>query len=253
VGSWLKERRITHLLNKFLLYTGLLFTFLFLDSYTQRISLKSSVPAPKKQEVFVDSFVFQDSLIKSADTLIDVKDSFFLFIGDSHTANPYGWQYNLSILTGFKYKNTAVKGRTTAWMTEVAKTSINEKYTYCFIWGGGNDMIRKAPVESSVKNIQFIVDLCNQKGVIPVVLTGIPSLCPDVNGKSEAWKNYVIRGEKYKQMLVDSIKGAKVIRTDFISRSSGDCADFICHMNPSGHLKMAVGIMKSMRFKLLQN
>ena len=240
-------------MTKFLLYTGLLFTFLFLDLCTQRILLKSSVHTPKKQEVFPDSVFFQDTLVKPTDTLIDVKDSLFLFIGDSHTANPYGWQYNLSILTGFKYKNTAVKGRTTAWMTEVAKASINEKYTYCFIWGGGNDMIRKAPVESSVKNIQFIVDLCNQKGVIPVVLTGIPSLCPDVRGKSEAWKNYVIRGEKYKQMLVDSIKGAKVIRTDFISRSSGDCADFICHMNPSGHTKMAVGIKKAMRFKFVSN
>jgi hypothetical protein len=240
-------------LAKFLLYTGLLFAFLFLDLYTQRVLLKSSVHAPKKIELLQDSFFLQDTLVKPADTLIDVKDSLFLFIGDSHTANPYGWQYKLSILTGFKFKNTAIKGRTTAWMTEVAKTSINEKYTYCFIWGGGNDMIRKEPVESSVKNIQFIVDLCNQKGVIPVVLTGIPSLCPDVNGKSEAWKNYVIRGEKYKQMLVDSIKGAKVIRTDFISRSSGDCADFICHMNPSGHLKMSVGIMESMRFKLLNN
>ena len=238
---------------RFLLYTGLLFAFLFLDLYTQRVLLKSSVHAPKEIELPQDSFVLQDTLVKPADTLIDVKDSLFLFIGDSHTANPYGWQYKLSILTGFKYKNTAIKGRTTAWMTEVAKTSINEKYTYCFIWGGGNDMIRKEPVESSVKNIQFIVDLCNQKGVIPVVLTGIPSLCPDVNGKSEAWKNYVIRGEKYKQMLVDSIRGAKVIRTDFISRSSGDCADFICHMNPSGHLKMSVGIMESMRFKLLNN
>ena len=238
---------------KFLLYTGLLFAFLFLDLYTQRVLLKSSVHAPKEIELLQDSFVLQDTLVKPADTLIDVKDSLFLFIGDSHTANPYGWQYKLSILTGFKYKNTAIKGRTTAWMTEVAKSSINEKYTYCFIWGGGNDMIRKDPVEFSVKNIQFIVDLCNQKGVIPVVLTGIPSLCPDVNGKSEAWKNYVIRGEKYKQMLVDSIRGAKVIRTDFISRSSGDCADFICHMNPSGHLKMSVGIMESMRFKLLNN
>ena len=174
---------------RFLLYTGLLFAFLFLDLYTQRVLLKSSVHAPKEIELPQDSFVLQDTLVKPADTLIDVKDSLFLFIGDSHTANPYGWQYKLSILTGFKYKNTAIKGRTTAWMTEVAKTSINEKYTYCFIWGGGNDMIRKEPVESSVKNIQFIVDLCNQKGVIPVVLTGIPSLCPDVNGKSEAWKN----------------------------------------------------------------
>ena len=114
-------------------------------------------------------------------------------------------------------------------------------------------MIGKSPVESSVKNIQFIVDLCNQRGVTPVVLTGIESTCPDVRGKSGAWKNYVIRGEKFKKMLVDSIKGAKVIRTNFISRSSGDCADFICHMNPSGHSKMAVGIRGSMRFKKISN
>ena len=238
---------------RFLLYTGLLFAFLFLDLLTQKILLQSSVHVPKKIEYYQEGFVFEDTLVKPADTLVDVKDSFFLFIGDSHTANPYGWQYKLSKLAGFKFKNTAIKGRTTSWMKGVAKVSVTEKYSYCFIWGGGNDMIRKDPVEFSVKNIQSIVDLCNQKGVIPVVLTGIPTLCPDVRGKSEAWKNYVIRGEKYKQMLVDSIKGAKVIRTNFISRSSGDCADFICHMNPSGHQKMAVGIRESMRFKLLQN
>ena len=240
-------------MSKFLLYTSLLLTFLFLDLYTQKILLQSSVPRPKKQEALLDSFVLLDSLVKLEDTLIDVKDSFILFIGDSHTANPYGWQYKLSKAVGFEYKNVAVKGRTTTWMKEIAENTITEKYAYCFIWGGGNDMIRKTPVEFSVKNIQSIVDLCKQKGVTPIVLTGIEPICPDVRGRSEAWGNYIIRGEKYQQMLVDSIKGAKVIRTNFISRGDGDCADFICHMNPSGHEKMSVGIIKSMGFKLLQD
>jgi hypothetical protein len=240
-------------LKKFLLYTGLLVAFIFLDLYTQRILLQSTVHPTKNQEVVKDTLVPKDTLVKSADTLIDVKDSFFLFIGDSHTANPYGWQYKMSKSVGAKFKNTAVKGKTTSWMKGIAKGSVSGKYSYCFIWGGGNDMVGRAPVWASVKNIQYIVDLCNQRGVTPVVLTGIPYTCPDVRGKSQTWKNYVIRGEKYKQMLVDSIKGAKVIRTDFISRSSGDCADFICHMNPSGHIKMAVGIRKSMRFKFVSN
>lgn len=240
-------------MSKFLLYAGLLFTFLFLDLYTQRVLLKSSVHSPEKQEIPKDSFILKDTLIKPADTLIDVKGNFVLFIGDSHTANPYGWQYKLSKSVGFKFKNIAVKGKTTSWMKGIAKTSVTKKYKYCFIWGGGNDMIGKLPVEFSVRNIQSIVNLCNQKGVIPIVLTGIESTCPDVRGKSRAWKNYIVRGKRFKEMLVDSIKGAKVIRTDFISRDDGDCADFICHMNPSGHHKMAVGIRESMGFKLLRD
>lgn len=238
---------------KALFYIILLFTFIFVDLSTQEVSIKSPAPSLSKKEILQDTIILKDTSVKPEDTLIDVSGSFFLFIGDSHTANPYGWQYKLSKLTGFKFKNTAVKGKTTSWMKEIAKTAVTEKYAYCFIWGGGNDMIGKSPVESSVKNIQFIVDLCNRKGVTPVVLTGIESTCPDVRGKSQAWKNYVVRGEKFKKMLVDSIKGAKVIRTNFISRSSGDCADFICHMNPSGHQKMAVGIKESMRFKSVQN
>jgi GDSL-like Lipase/Acylhydrolase family len=213
--------------------------------------LNSGIELPQK--ISVKFWSYPEEMTQPKDTSIDVKDSLFLFIGDSHTANPHGWQYKLSKSVGAKFKNTSMVGKTTSWMKGIARTSVTDKYAYCFIWGGGNDMVGKSPVEFSVKNIQSIVDLCNQKGVTPVVLTGIPHTCPDVKGRGETWRNYAIRGERYKQMLVDSIKGAKVIRTDFISRSSGDCADFICHMNPSGHTKMAVGIRKSMRFKSVQD
>jgi len=89
-----------------------------------------------------------------------------LFIGDSHTAADYGWQYQLCKKTGMIMQNTAVGGKQTGWMLEVARLSISSNYDYCFIYGGANDMAGNRPPIKSVKNIQAIVNLCLAKQVI---------------------------------------------------------------------------------------
>jgi hypothetical protein len=48
-------------------------------------------------------------------------------------------------------------------------------------------------------------------------------------------------------MLLDSIHGAKVIKTHCISRT--DCGDFLCHMTASGHRKMAAKVIAELKLK----
>ena len=183
------------------------------------------------------------------DTIISVKGKRALFIGDSHTAADYGWQYQVCKQTGMQMVNTAVGGKQTYWMLQTASQFINESFDYCFIFGGANDMASTRPAMKSVKNIQKIVDMCNSKGVKAVVLTGFdPITCVNVTGR-DAYKGYPQRYAKFQQLLVDSIQGAQILKTHCISRT--DCGDFLCHMTASGHRKMAAAVIKGCKFKTL--
>ena len=181
------------------------------------------------------------------DTIKDVKGKNALFIGDSHTAADYGWQHQLCKKTQMRYLNTAVGGKQTAWMLEVAKLNINSGYDYCFIYGGANDMAGNRPPIKSVKNIQKIVNMCLAKQVTPIVITGFdPLTCVNVTGR-DIYKGYPQRYARFQKMLVDSIVGATVLKTHCISRT--DCGDFLCHMTGSGHRKMSEFIISACRFK----
>lgn len=191
----------------------------------------------------------QDTIKASVqqDTIHSVKGKNALFIGDSHTAADYGWQHQLCKKTQMRYLNTAVGGKQTAWMLEVAKLNINSGYDYCFIYGGANDMAGNRPPIKSVKNIQKIVNMCLAKQVKPIVITGFdPLTCVDV-GNRTAYKEYPKRYARFQQMLIDSIVGATVLKTHCISRT--DCGDFLCHMTGSGHRKMSEFIISACRFK----
>ena len=74
--------------------------------------------------------------VKPQDTIVDVKGKYVLFIGDSHTSNPGGWQSILSNETKMRMNNISVGGKTTGWMLERAKESIHEGLDYCFICKG---------------------------------------------------------------------------------------------------------------------
>jgi hypothetical protein len=147
-----------------------------------------------------------------------------------------------------RYLNTAVGGKQTGWMLEVAKLNINSGYDYCFIYGGANDMAgNRAPIKS-VKNIQKIVNMCLAKQVTPIVLTGFDPLTCVAVGNRTAYKEYPQRYAKFQKMLIDSIQGAKVLKTHCISRT--DCGDYLCHMTGSGHRKMCNFIISACRFKV---
>ena len=183
--------------------------------------------------------------VKSQDTIVDVKGKYVLFIGDSHTSNPSGWQTILSNKTKMRMNNISVGGKTTGWMLERAKESIHEGLDYCFIYGGANDMYNsKITIESAVKNVQRIVNICNSKGVYPVVITGFnPLVC--INTPENP--NYRIKYSNFQNELVNKIEGATVVITHVVDRK--DCWDGLCHMAPSGHKKIANCVIKEMKFK----
>jgi hypothetical protein len=183
--------------------------------------------------------------VKPQDTIVDVKGKYVLFIGDSHTSNHGGWQTILSNKTKMRMNNISVGGKTTGWMLERAKESIHENLDYCFIYGGANDMFNsKITIESAVKNIQKIVNICNSKGVKPVVITGFdPLIC--INTPENP--NYKFKYSKFQNELIKKIVGGRVINTRVITKS--DCWDGLCHMAPSGHKKIGNCVIKEMKFK----
>jgi hypothetical protein len=110
-------------------------------------------------------------------------------------------------------------------------------------------MAGNRPPMKSVKNIQKIVDICNQHQVTPIVITGFdPKTCINV-GTRKAYQGYPQRYARFQQMLVDSIENAIVVETHCISRT--DCGDFLCHMTATGHRKMADCIIEKLKMKKL--
>ena len=199
------------------------------------------LPSPKLDTIII---------VRPVDTVVSVKGKTVLFIGDSHTAYSNGWQDRLCRRTGMTYLNTAVGGKQTSWMVEEARQKVTGYFDYCFIYGGANDMAGNRSPMKSVKNIQTIVNLCNKTHVKPIVVTGFdPVTCIDVRGR-DVYRGYPQRYARFQQLLIDSIKGATVIKTHYISRT--DCGDFLCHMAASGHRKMADSIIKTMKFKIIK-
>jgi len=181
------------------------------------------------------------------DTVVSVRGKKAVFIGDSHTSADYGWQYQVCKKTGMSMLNTAVGGKQTYWMLQTASTALAGDFDYCFIYGGANDMASNRPPIKSVKNIQKIVDICNERGIKAVVLTGFdPITCVNIAGRDQ-YKGYPQQYAKFQQMLLDSIVGAQVVKTHCISRT--DCGDYLCHMTASGHKKMAEAVILACRFK----
>ena len=200
--------------------------------------------------ILIPSFVMRGNLKSQEpthqDTVNDLNNKLALFIGDSHTGNnQFGWQIYLCEKTGIKMNNISQIGKTTFWMLEQANLSVHQGFDYCFIYGGANDMYGGVTAKRATKNIQSIVNICNSKGVHAVVITGFnPITCVRTYDNP----GYPQRYAQFQQMLLDSIKGAKVIDTrGAVVRQ--DCYDAICHMNPSGHRKMAENIIQKMNIK----
>lgn len=178
------------------------------------------------------------------DTVVNVSGKTVLFIGDSHTSNHNnGWQVLVCKQTGMKMKNVSVSGKTTYWMLNMAVYTMKEGISYCFIYGGANDMYTSSITpEEAVENIKGIIKVCKGRGVTPVVITGF-----DPKVTSTPNKNYISKYIKFQTLLLTTIKDAQVIDTRVITKS--DCWDNLCHMAPSGHKKIAEKVIFVMKFK----
>jgi hypothetical protein len=179
------------------------------------------------------------------DTVNDIRGKRALFIGDSHTANHgYGWQVQLCQATGLIQNNISVGGKTTSWMLQQAQMYVTSNYDYCFIYGGANDMYNShISAGMAFNNIQYMVNICKYKGVKPIVLTGFDySVCTRTENKA-----YPGKGAELQRMLLGQLQNATVVDTRVVYRS--DCGDPLCHMNYSGHQKMAQAVIRACKFR----
>ena len=190
---------------------------------------------------------------KFMDTVHDVNGKVVAFIGDSHTSYSKGWQDILSKKTGLKYFNYSVGGISTNWMLDIAKNNLNSYHNFLFVWGGANDMFGNyITPKQALNNVQEIVNLANKRKIKTFILTGFsPKDC--VENKNQKTEQYIKRYSEYQQLLVDSIKGATVIKNHFVNKNDGDCGDYICHMTYQGHTKMADSIISTLKLKLVDN
>jgi lysophospholipase L1-like esterase len=176
----------------------------------------------------------------------NVKGKRALFIGDSHTANhSFGWQKILSQQVGFQYGNVSISGKTTYWMLNMAVYKMNKDIDYCFIYGGANDMYSNSikPIDA-VENIRGIAKIAKHHGVKCIVLTGFDAQKCTRTGN----KNYIRRYAEFQRLLLDSgVVGATVVDTRVVDRS--DCGDGLCHMNQSGHRKIAEKIITDLELQ----
>jgi lysophospholipase L1-like esterase len=154
---------------------------------------------------------------------INPKGMLIAFIGDSYTAGyGWGWQSVLAKTYGFTEKNLAVGGKRTDWMLSQVRSYLDtSKPNIMMIYGGANDAYSLVSNETALNNIQAIVDLCNSKGVKPIVIAGYNAKKVQVgnpNAKTtiyvrtqeEMWKY----GEKYYElelMIEKKIKDAIVV------------------------------------------
>jgi hypothetical protein len=199
---------------------------------------------PNNQQV-ITQINNQQVITKPQDTIVSVRGKKALFIGDSHTANHnYGWQIQVCQATGLVQNNISVGGKTTSWMLQQANMYLTPNYDYCFIYGGANDMYNShISAASTFNNIQAIVNMCNYKGVKPVVLTGFDySVCTRTDNRM-----YPVKGAELQRMLLSQLRGAQVVDTRVVYR--GDCGDALCHMSYSGHQKTAKAVISACRFK----
>jgi hypothetical protein len=183
------------------------------------------------------------------DSTLNVKNKVSLFIGDSHTANfKNGWQRVLCDKTGMICKNAAVSGKTTYFMLNMSVYKLNENIDYCFIYGGANDMYSNTITpQEAIDNIKLISKACKSRGIKCVILTGFdPVECTKTSNP-----NYIPRYVKFQELLLnDDMNGATVIDTRVVIKS--DCMDGLCHMKPTGHLKIADKIIKDLNLKVLE-
>lgn len=166
-----------------------------------------------------------------------------LYIGDSHTCYAYGWQDQLSKLTRMVSTTLAKGGMRTDWMLRNSRPLFSKKFDYCIIWGGANDAASMYKLDSTISNLQRMIDLGRKNGTKMIVLTGFnPSVVKITESNRGQWGFYPPRYVTLQKRMQTELKGALVVQNWYVSRQDGDCGDFICHMSASGHRKMAIGI-----------
>jgi lysophospholipase L1-like esterase len=127
------------------------------------------------RNVFIATGIVVGIYLATKLTKINPKGKRVLVIGDSHSAGKgWGWQDTLSWKYGFELDNLAVAGKSTPWMLETLTNYYKNKKEadIVFIYGGANDAFSNTSIETSVGNIQKMVDIVNANGGKAIVVVG---------------------------------------------------------------------------------
>jgi len=157
-----------------------------------------------------------------------------------------GWQHQLAKRLNVSYKNLSVPGKRTDWMLSTMKThlSVNSKYKTCIIYGGINDGFSSVKPETALRNMQAMVDLCNSKGIQPIVVVGYqPDIVMVNTYVKENERKYRERYKLIQNLFLTELKDCQIIPIDYtITRLDSD--DGI-HFKASGHRKFAEWVYKN--------
>ena len=171
----------------------------------------------------------------------DAKQDRILFVGDSMTSYTGGWHHQFAKKLGREYVNVSIPGKRTDWMkfTLIETLRRDHNFKTCVIYGGINDGFAYVRVESVLRNVQEMVDICNQHGIEPVVLVGYDPSKVMVNFTTMK-QNLDFHRNRYiqiQQLLSTQLKNCKIVPiAQEISRSDSDDG---VHFKASGHKKFA--------------
>lgn len=178
---------------------------------------------------------------------VNPKNKKILFVGDSHTAltnqplenskqyKGTGWASYLAKKYGFSEINISEGGRASKYMMSKFLTYLktHEKPDICFIYLGANDSFSPVSTLQTIKNIQSMIDICNEKNILPIIVSGYDSHKVIVNNpKLKAFgtntqKSLWDMGEKrYQQQLkqLSDLKNAIIVPI-FENVSQSDASD----------------------------
>lgn len=170
-----------------------------------------------------------------------------LFVGDSLTCYSGGWQHVVSKQLGLEYDNISKGGKRTDWMEKRLREHLsnNSDYGTVVIYGGINDSFAYSQPNLTIRNIQRMVDLCNEKKIKPVVIVGYdPSKVIFKTVYSDKVTEF--HRKRYinlQNRIQNEIKNCKIIpiETTIDRTDSGDGI----HLKSSGHKKFYKWVLKN--------
>lgn len=152
---------------------------------------------------------------------------------------------------GYKIDVMAMGGKQTKWMKEnLPKSLANQKYDRVYIYGGGNDISSATTLNTTLANIQSMVDMAKKSGADPYVILGYRidnfadykkmPITPYIKSKEE-WLPIIERRKELQRNIPIKIKNAKFVPVYDLGTRTSDGI----HPNAEGHKIVAENILKS--------
>ena len=149
-----------------------------------------------------------------------------VFIGDSLSLYPGGWQEILSLKNNWLTYNLAKVGYTTPQMIG-SYMDFKQPHDIAIIYGGANDVAAGLPNSATIDNIKRLRKLAIEKGAKPIVVTGYKQA--NDSGFQKAYT-------KLKNKFWYSIPGIVVPE---IYLSKGSVKDNVHMTDPKDHKRLA--------------